>query len=102
MYRIKGTYKGGQVVLGQPADWPEGTEVLVEPIPRERTLGLREEDGPADPQGIGRHLALMDRIEPPVMTPADEAAWQAAREAQKEFERASWDRRGQKIEELFE
>lgn len=102
MHAIKGTYQGGQVVLGQPADWPEGTEVLVEPIPRERTLGVREEDWPVDSEGIGRQLALMDRIEALVMTPADEAAWQAAREAQKEFERASWDRRGQKIEELFE
>ena len=32
MKSIKGTYQHGQIILGQPADWPEGTEVLVEPI----------------------------------------------------------------------
>jgi hypothetical protein len=102
MHAIKGTFKGEQVVLGQTADWPEGIEVLVEPIPHERSLGVREEDWPADPEGIARHLALMDQIEPLVMTPEEEATWQAARKAQKEFEQANWDRRARRIEGLFE
>jgi hypothetical protein len=93
MHAIKGTYKDGQVILERPANWPEGTEVIVEPIARERSLGVREEDWPADPEAIDRHLALMDRIEPLEMTPEEEAVWQAARKAQKDFERANWDRR---------
>jgi hypothetical protein len=88
MQAIKGTYKDGQVILGQPANWPEGTQVLVEPIPRQHSLGVREADWPADPEGIGRHLALMDRIKPLMMKLEEEAAWQAARKDQKEFERA--------------
>jgi hypothetical protein len=102
MSAIKGTYKNGQVILRQPADWPEGTEVLVEPLPQEPTLGMREEDWPTDPEGIARHLALMDRIEPLEMTPEEEAAWLAARKAQKEFESANWEEHSRTIERLFE
>jgi hypothetical protein len=42
---------------------------------------MREEDWPADPEGIGRQLALMNQIEPLVMTPEEEAAWQTTRKA---------------------
>ncbi len=102
MNAIKGTYKDGQIILGQPADWPDGTQVLVEPIAPECSLGIRDEDWPTDSEGISRHLALMDRIEPLLMTPEEEAAWQAARKVQKEYERANWDRRVGQIEGLFE
>lgn len=102
MNAIMGTYHNGQIILGQPADWPEGTAVLVEPLPRVRSRGIRDEDWPTDPEGIARHLALMDRIEPLEMTPEEEAAWRAAREAQKEHERANWDAHARKVEGLFE
>jgi predicted DNA-binding antitoxin AbrB/MazE fold protein len=52
----------------------------------ERTLGVRDEDWPTDPEGIARHLALMDKIEPLEMTPQEEAEWLAARKAQKEHD----------------
>jgi hypothetical protein len=102
MNAIKGIYKNGQIILDRPADWPEDTAVLVEPLPLEQTLGIREEDWPTDAEGIARHLALMDRIEPLEMTPEEEAAWQAARKAQKEFAIANWDKHGRKLEGLFE
>jgi hypothetical protein len=102
MNTVMGTYKNGQVILNQPADWPEGTEVLIEPISQKQTLGIRDEHWPADPEGIARHLALMDRIEPLEMTPEEEAAWQAARQAQKELATARWEEHSRKIERLFE
>jgi len=33
MSAITGTVKNGQIVLDQPADWPEGSRVVVEPLP---------------------------------------------------------------------
>lgn len=102
MQAIKGIYKAGQVILGQPADWPDGTELLVAPVARANSVGVREDDWPTDAEGINRHLALMDRIEPLDMTPEEEATWQAARAAQKNFERATWDRGGKQVEGLFE
>lgn len=102
MKTIMGTVRNGQIVADQPVEWPEGSRVVIEPAADEETLGIREEDWPTDPEGIARHLALMDQIEPLEMTPEEEAAWQAARKAQKEWEKANFDKRSRKIEELFE
>jgi hypothetical protein len=102
MNGINATYRNGQIVLDEPVDWPEGKRLRVEPVTEEETVGIREEDWPTDPEGIARHLALMDRIEPLEMTPEEEAEWQAARKAQKEYEIATWEERCRKIERLFE
>jgi hypothetical protein len=99
---INATYLNGQIVLDEPVDWPEGKRLRVVPTTEEETVGIREEDWPTDPEGIARHLALMDRIEPLEMTPEEEAEWQAARKAQKELEMATWEERTRKIERLFE
>jgi len=32
MNAVKGTWMRGQIILSEPADWPEGCEVLVEPL----------------------------------------------------------------------
>src|SRR5437868_4441278 len=82
MNAIKGTYRDGHVVLEAPTDWPDGTSVLVEPIPKAATTHHRAEDEPPDAEAIARQLALMDQIEPLLMTPEEEAHWQAARRSQ--------------------
>ena len=102
MNAIKGIYKNGQIILDRPADWPEETEVLVEPLPQEQTLGIREEDWPTDAEGIARWMAAFDAILPLQMTTEEEAEWQAAREAQKAFELARWEERARRIERLFD
>ena len=38
---IKAIVKNGKIELDAPDDWPEGTEVLIEPAPRVGSLGLR-------------------------------------------------------------
>jgi hypothetical protein len=102
MNAIKATYCNGQIVPQGPVDWPDGTELVIEPVMPAATLGLRDEDWPTDPEGIARHLALMDRIAPPEMTPEDEANWRAARQAQKEFEKDSFLDRAAKLREMWE
>ena len=86
MHAIKVKYRDGKVVLAEKADWPEDTDVLVEPIAQEKTLGIREEDWPTDPEGIAKLLALVDSLEPLEMTPEEEAEWKAALQAQKEYD----------------
>jgi hypothetical protein len=98
---IKGIYRNGQVILDRNADWPDGSRVMVEPIPAEESVGIREDAWPTDPEGIARHLALMERIEPLEMTPEEEAEWRAARKAQKEHEKANFEAWSQRIEDTF-
>ena len=101
MNAIKGTFKNGQIVLDAPADWPEGCRVTVEPVPEEETFGIREEDWPDTPEGIAEWLRWYDSLEPLVMTPEEEAEWQAARKAQKEYEIAHFEEWSKRIEDLF-
>jgi hypothetical protein len=88
MSAIKTTVKNRQVVVKVPEDWPVGCEVIVEPVPTETTIGMREEDWPTTPKGIAEPLARMDQIEPGWLSPEDEAAWRAALREQKELEKA--------------
>ena len=56
MNSIKATYLNGQIIPHQPVDWPDGIELLIEPVTHTETIGMREEEWPTDPEGIARHL----------------------------------------------
>lgn len=99
MNAIKGTWKGGQIVLDDPADWPEGCRLLVEPVPVEEEIGLSEEEWPRTPEAIAEWLKWFDSFEPVQMTPEEEAKWEAARQEVKEYTIANQDKG---IEGLFE
>ena len=86
MNAIKATVKNRQVLVEVPADWPEGCEVVIEPLPTATSCGgMREEDWPTTPEGIAALLARMDQVEPLIMTPEEEAEWEAIRKEQKEL-----------------
>jgi hypothetical protein len=88
---VKAVVREGRIELQAPDDWPEGTEVRIEPVSTSCSIGLRDEDWPTTPEGIARHLALMDQLEPLEMTPEEEAEWEAARQIRKDFEKARFD-----------
>lgn len=94
--------KNRQVVVEVPADWPEGCEVVIEPVPTETAVGMREEDWPATPEGVAALLQRWDEREPLEMTPGEEAEWQAARRAQKEFEKATFDQRAERVRRTWQ
>ncbi len=102
MKAITGTWKNGRIVPDEHVDWPEGCQLLIEPVPERETLGMREEDWPTDPEGIARHIALMEQIEPLEITEEERAEWQAARKAQKEYEKANFEKWAKQLEDLFE
>ena len=102
MHAIKGKYRDGKIILAEQADWPEDTEVLVEPLPTEPTIGMREEDWADTPQAIADWIAWYDSLEPLEMTPEEEAEWHAALQAQKEFDKSTFEERARRIERLFE
>src|SRR5687768_8411897 len=101
MHAIKGTYRNGTIILAEKADWAENTEVVVKPI-GEPTFGLREEDWHETPEAVAEWLRWYDSLQPLVMSKEEEAEWQAALQAQKEYELATFDERARRIERLFE
>jgi hypothetical protein len=98
MNAILSVVKNGRVEVDAPPDWPEGSIVHVE-------LGVNgmvtlDDERPETPEEIEERIRRLEAIDP-VMTPEEEAAWEAERKACKEIEfanRAAYDKR---IEELF-
>jgi hypothetical protein len=98
MNAILSVVKNGRVEVDAPPDWPDGTPVRVE-------LGLngqaRYDDEVAEtPEEIEAWLRWYHSLEPIVMTPEEEAAWEADRKTQKEFDNAP--ERDRRIEGIFE
>jgi len=103
MNLLKGTVKNGQVILDEAADLPEGARVEVAPLEATRpALGMREEDWPTTPQGIAALLARMDQLEPGWLSSEDETAWKTTLQAQKDFEKASFNEWSEKLRRTWE
>jgi hypothetical protein len=85
MTAIKATWKNGQIVPDEKADWPDGCRLIVEPIPQDETLGLREEDWLDTPEAIAEWLTWYDSLEPLEFTPAERADLAAWRQKIKEY-----------------
>ena len=100
MNAIRSVVKNGRVEVDAPAEWPDGTPVRVE-------LGLNDQseyddERPETPDEIRAWLRWYHSLEPIVMTPEEEAAWEADRKMQKEFDIANAPERDRRIEGIFE
>lgn len=82
---VHGIWENGKVILDGPADWPEGCRLVIEPAPKDESFGIREEDWQDTSEAIADWLQWYDSLEPLEMTPQEEAEWQAARKAMKEY-----------------
>ena len=96
MIAVHAKWKDGRVVVEEAVDWPEGCELEVRP----KTFNsLEDDDAQAnDPAVIARWIAEFQAIPPLQMTAEEEADWQAARQAQREFELQSFDQRADQIQ----
>ncbi len=102
MKSIHAVWKNGQIVPTQPVDWREGTALTVGPLE-----GLVEAESQGDLLGdddasIARWLAWFDTLEPLDFTPAEEAAWQAARRERRDWEKSRFNERAERLKEMFE
>ncbi len=100
MSAIRSVVKNGRVEVDAPPDWPDGAPVRVE-------LGLNgdseyDDENIETPEEIQAWLHWYHSLEPIVMTPEEEAAWEADRKMQKEFDIANVDERDRRIEGIFE
>jgi hypothetical protein len=85
MNAIKATWKNGQILPAGPVDWPEGSELLVEPVATGvEKLGLDESEWRDDPQTLADWKAWLQTIEPAVLTDEERAAFA---QYEKEFRR---------------
>ena len=75
MNTIKATVRNGRIEQEAPADWPEGSTVLIEPVPTgEGRIGMEEAEWREDPAALADWEQWLATIEPLEFTPEEEAA----------------------------
>ena len=81
MNAIKATWKNGQILPAEPVDWPEGSELVVEPVaPTAAKIGLDEAEWRDDAEALADWDAWLRTIEPPELTGEERAAFARYRE----------------------
>ncbi len=101
MNAIKATYLNGQFVPDEAVDWPEGKRVIIAPADSALLTEVTDDEPADDPESIARWIAEFDAIPPLQMTAEEEADWQAAQEAQKEFEKATFFERAENLRRMY-
>ena len=98
MSTLKGIIRNGQVIVTEPTDLPDGTEVEILPV----GLSSVDDQGQMTPDEIARTLAAMEKIEPFELTDAERAAIEADRQARKEWEKAHFDEHADRLRRIWE
>jgi hypothetical protein len=102
MNAIKGVFRNGQFVVPAAPDWPDGCEVLIEPVQEAASAGMREEDWPSTPEALAALLERWDRREPPVLTEEERAEWEAIRRDEKERDKARFAEDAERLRRVWE
>ena len=86
MHAIKAIWKNGRIVPSEPVDWPEGSELMVEPIvPNEQKIGLSEEEWRDDPASIAAWIAAVEKIEPLIWAEGEGEEYERYRKECRQF-----------------
>lgn len=85
MNAIKATWTNGQILPSEPVDWPEGSELLVEPVAPKDKIGLDDSEWRDDAKSIADWVAWVDTIEPLVLSDAERAEMDRYRAAHRRF-----------------
>ena len=96
---VHAIWKDGNVVIEEPVSWPDGCQLEIRPSTNLLSEVDEDEREATDPEAIARWIAEFDSIPVFEMTSEEEAEWQAARNAQREFELRTFEERAQKIQE---
>jgi hypothetical protein len=81
MNAVKATWTNGRIVPGEPVDWPDGSELVVEPVETNgEKVGVDEAEWRDDAPAIADWDAWLRTIEPRVLTDDERAAFAAYEE----------------------
>ncbi|MBY0227645.1 MAG: hypothetical protein K2W96_00050 [Gemmataceae bacterium] len=101
MNAVKGTVRGGMIVLDEPNGFVEGQRVEV--VAEERpSIGMDEKDWPTTPEGIAALLARMDEFKGGWLSDEDYARWRAELQKQKERDIANEEAEAEKVRRMWE
>jgi hypothetical protein len=85
MNAVKATWTNGRILPGEPIDWPEGSELVVEPVGAGEKVGLDEPEWRDDPAALADWDAWLHTVEPLVLTDEERAAFAAYEERARQY-----------------
>ncbi len=71
MNPIKATWTNGKIMPADPVDWPEGSELIVEPVAMPGKIGLDESEWRDDAEALADWEAKMPTIETTSLSDAE-------------------------------
>jgi hypothetical protein len=81
MNAVKATWTNGRIVPSEPVDWPDGSELVVEPVETNgEKVGLDESQWRDDTAALTDWDSWLRTIEPRVLTDDERAAFAAYEE----------------------
>lgn len=85
MHAIKAIWTNGKIVPAEPVDWPEGIELLVEPLAASERVGLDESEWVDDAAALADWEAWIRSIEPLEYTDEERAELARYREESRRY-----------------
>src|SRR3954451_23475846 len=94
----KGVIRNGQVIVEEPINLPDGSEVTITGHPHGKFVGEEDNDRPPTQEEITAALAAMEKMEPFEMTDEERAEAEAWEKKVNDYTIANMDKG---IEDLF-
>src|SRR5437879_4044991 len=85
MNAIRATWTKGRIVPAEPVDWPEGSELIVEPVQPSERIGMDESEWRDDPESIAAWIAAVEKIEPMIWAEGEREEYERYRKQCREF-----------------
>ncbi len=85
MNAVRAIWTNGRILPSEPVDWPEGSELNVEPLGTVEKIGLDETEWQDDADSIAAWVAWVDTIEPLLLSDEERAERDRYREEHRRF-----------------
>jgi hypothetical protein len=87
MNAIRAVWTNGQIVPTEPVDWPEGSQLMVEPLlTQHEKIGLNESEWDDSPEAIADWVKAVNAIEPFEWAPGEEEEYERFRKEMRDFD----------------
>ena len=85
MHAIKAIWKDGRILPSEPVDWPEGSELIVEPLVISQKLGLDDSEFRDDAESVALWIAAVEKLEPMIWADGEREEYERFRQESREF-----------------
>ncbi len=85
MRAIKAIWTNGRILPSEPVDWPEGSELVVEPVASSEKIGMDESEWRDDPESIAAWITAVEKIEPMIWAEGESEEYERFRKEFRQF-----------------